>query len=183
MNPGKHRQAKWGLRCLAIVLLLATQVLPAAPGGRSEAKQAALGPGSVAVVPFVFIGRVNEDLTRAFLERLVSLKISSIIVDDASLTSHLPAGVNSRSDASLEALLTAAKAANAEVLILGQASNYKFLDASGISLRVRVISVDTGIELHRTLANETAWTLSAAMQQAAGAAAKQIVKRWRDERQ
>ena len=181
MSEDKSQQAARVPHILAIVVLLSSQLLLAASTGRPAAKPAAAVPGSVAIVPFTFVGRVDDDLTGAFHERITALKTGTSIVDDAAFASHLGKGVNYRSDAPLGALLRAAKATKAELLILGQASSYKFMDAPGVSLRVRVIDVGTGGELHRNLSKETAWTLPGAKREAGDTAAKQVVKQWRAE--
>lgn len=181
MSHGKTGRSTLGPSIFAIALLISSQVLFAAPLWHSKTTPTALGPGSVAIVPFVFYGKVDQELTNSFLEQLTSLKTTSRIVDDTSFASHLGKGVNNRSDAPLPALLKAAKAANAEVLILGQAKKYKFLEAPGVSLRVKVISVATGSELHRNLTKESAWTLPGAKREAGSTAAKQMVKHWREQ--
>jgi len=166
---------------LVLLLLLSTQLLGAAPGVRSQTKQEAFGPGSVAIAPFVFVGRVDEVLTNSFLKRLASANTGSRIVDDATFAAQLGKGVRFRSDAPLPALLKAARAAKAEVLIVGQASSYRFLEAPGVKLSVRVIAVNSGNVLNRSVAEETSWTIPGAKSEAGSTAAKQIVKQWRAE--
>ena len=181
MHESGRRWTMLGPNGLAMVLLLSTQVLLSAPAGRAATKPTAYGPGSVAIAPFVFIGRIDEDLTRSFLERLASLKTGSRIVDEKAYSGHLDGNSRFRSDAPIGMLLKAARAAKAEVLILGEASRYKFLDAPGIQLRVRVINVQSGKELNRSLAKETSWTLPGAKREAGSTAARNIAKQWRAE--
>jgi hypothetical protein len=164
--------------------VLATHVVLAAPGGNpkdNQAAPAATQPGKVAVVPFVYLGRADEDLTKSFTERLVSLKTDWKFVESASMASHLGKGVPFRSDTTIAKLLKAAKAAGAETLILGQASSYKFLDAPGVRLRVKMIAVASGSELHSSLAEETAWTVPGAKKEVARTAAKRILKEFQAE--
>src|SRR4029453_9597513 len=88
MSHGKTGRSTLGPSIFAIALLISSQVLFAAPLWHSKTTPTALGPGSVAIVPFVFYGKVDQELTNSFLEQLTSLKTTSRIVDDTSFASH-----------------------------------------------------------------------------------------------
>jgi hypothetical protein len=136
-------------------------------------------PGSVVVVPFVYLGNVDDGMTRSFADRLGSPKDGWKIVGSEGMKPHLGKKVQLRSDAPMPALLKAAKAAGAEAMILGVGANYKFMDAPGVRLRVRMISVATGSELHSDMAEETAWSVQGAKEEAAESAAKKLAKQFR----
>ena len=178
MTHDYRRFAKTSLATLVLFLAPAPSSPVAAPG-RSDEKPPAAMPGSVVVVPFVYLGNVDDVLTKSFVDRLGSPKDGWKMVDAEAMKPHLGKKVQLRSDAQMPVLLKAAKAAGAEAMILGIGANYKFMDAPGVRLRVRMISVATGTELHSGMAEETAWSVQGAKEEAAESAAKKLVKQFR----
>jgi hypothetical protein len=131
---------------------------------------------SVAVIPFVYTGKVDEEMTAAFADRLSSPKTGWKVVDGASVARKLAKGTKFRSDADVGPLLRAAKAAGADAVILGTAAAYKFLDAPSVRLRVRMFGAGGGETLHDGITEESAWSASGARRDAATGAAKKLVK-------
>jgi hypothetical protein len=169
----RSRPARWNP---AIILLLLVLCVVCVPEARPDDTAPALRAGSVTVVPFVFLGKVDDVMTGKFLEKFTSAGTGWKLVDAASVSRHLTKKTPFRSDTKVESLLKAAKAAGAEAIIVGRGAAYKFLDAPGVALEVRMLRVPSGEEIHSGLYKETAWKQTGAREEAAETAAKRLVK-------
>lgn len=164
------------LKSAIILFVIVTSSLVFVPEARPVETQPAPRAGSVAIVPFVFLGKVDDVMTGTFLEKFTSADTGWKLVDAASVSKRLKKATLFRSDTKIESLLKAAKAAGADAVIVGRGVAYKFLDAPGVSLEVRMLRVPSGEEIHSGIYKETAWKQTGAREEAAETAAKKLVK-------
>ncbi len=176
MHVEQRRGVSKSLKVVAIGFVLAGQLLFAGAGGKGEEAAPPPGPASVAVVPFVLDGKIDEDLSTAFLDHLSSREGGWKVVDGASVAQKLPKGAKFASNTPVESLLKAAKAAGAEAVILGKASRYKVLDAPGIRLQVSMLGVEAGDEIHSAMTEASGWTSQRAKREAGKTASKTLLK-------
>lgn len=176
MFCSKFLVRRTSVKALFPILVVACAAGYSAPGVRSDEEVSPSAPGSVALVPFVLDGRLNDELTGAFLDALSSRETSWKMVDGPSVQKNLGKGQKFASNEDVQVLLKAAKKAGAEAVILGRATRYKVLDAPGISLQVSMLDVDSGAELHSDLTKASAWTSKRARREVAKTAAKKLHK-------
>ncbi len=163
-------------KVLAAVMILAGQAHFAGLSAKKEETPPVWGPGKVVVIPFVLDGRVDKPLTDAFQEEIAARETGWSMVEAASVAQKLRKGEKLASNAPVESLLRAAKAAGAEAVILGRATRYKVLDAPGVRLRLTMHDVKAGTELHSGFSEESGWTSDRAKRDAAKTATKQLLK-------
>jgi len=160
-----------------VAALTGAAALYAWPGEDTPAKR----PSSVVIVPFVMNGRVDENMTKEFLDTLSSGKGGWHLVEGSVVAGKLPKGKKFASHTEVDSLRKAATAAGVEALILGRASGYKVLDAPGVKLRLSMLNAKDGEELYKKEIKASAWSSKGAKLEAAEDAAKKLNKDFKSE--
>jgi TolB-like protein len=99
---------------------------------------------TVAIIPLVLDGQVDEALTGVVVGELRSQKPRYKLIDSLEIAVHFEDKGAFSSNAPIKSLLAAARAVGAQAVLTGSGSTYRRLDDPGIRLDLKLIEVNQG---------------------------------------
>lgn len=99
---------------------------------------------TVAVIPLMLDGQLDNALTGVMIEELRSQKPRYKLIDPVEIAIHFEDKGSFNSDAPIKSLLAAARAVGAQAVLVGSGSSFRRFDDPAVRLDMKIVEVNQG---------------------------------------